>query len=285
MLHAGGFQGQQISRNPLNRRAPGRHRIHVGTGFDLNIRTHCFSRNSYRLATVSCDNLPRVLATTVERTDVPARSDVATWTKNMITLRTFSFIDSLQPQLAAYLGKTAQGFLPLPEQASLFVEVQPAIIINRITDRALKATTVAPGMQVVERAFGVVELHDFDKGEVERAGAAILDYMKLSENDRMKPVITSTQVIRSIEPFQAQIINRNSWGMMILPGQSLFILETEPAGYVAIAANEALKAAEVSLVEIHPHGAYGRLWLSGPESEIDSAADAAIKVLKSMSGV
>jgi len=224
------------------------------------------------------------LATTLERTEVPARPGVATWTTEMITLRTFSFIDSLQPQLAAYLGKTAQGFL-LPEQASLFVEVQPAIIINRITDRALKATTVAPGMQVVERAFGVVELHDFDKGEVERAGAAILDYLKLSENDRMKPVITSTQIIRSIEPFQAQIINRNSWGMMILPGQSLFILETEPAGYVAIAANEALKAADVSLVEIHPHGAYGRLWLSGSESEIDSAAEAAIKVLKSMSGV
>jgi len=202
----------------------------------------------------------------------------------MVTLRTYSFIDSLQPQLAAFLGKTAQGFLPLPEQASLLVEVQPAIVINRIMDRALKATTVVPGMQVVERAFGVLEVHEFDKGEVERAGATILDYLKLGVDDRMKPVITSSQTIRAIEPYQAQIINRNSWGMMILPGQSLFILETEPAGYVAIAANEALKAADISLVEVQPHGAYGRLWLSGTESEIDSASEAAIKVLKSMSG-
>lgn len=202
----------------------------------------------------------------------------------MVTLRTYSFIDSLQPQLAAYLGKTAQGFLPLPEQASLFVEIQPAILINQITDRALKTTTVVPGMQIVERAYGVLEVHDDDKGEVERAGAAILEYLKLGVNDRMKPVIHSNQIIRSVEPHQAQIINRNSWGMMILPGQSLFILETEPAGYVAIAANEALKAAQISLVEVQPHGAYGRLWLSGAESEIDSASEAAISVLKSMTG-
>ncbi|HNZ03878.1 MAG TPA: BMC domain-containing protein [Myxococcota bacterium] len=202
----------------------------------------------------------------------------------MVTLRTYSFIDSLQPQLAAFLGKTSQGFLPLPEQASLFVEVQPAIVINQITDRALKTTTVVPGLQIVERAFGVLEIHDHDKGEVERAGAAILDFLDMRVDDRMKPVIHSNQVIRSVEPYQAQIINRNSWGMMILPGQSLFILETEPAGYVAIAANEALKAADISLVEVQPHGAYGRLWLSGTESEIDSASDAAIKVLKSMTG-
>jgi hypothetical protein len=203
----------------------------------------------------------------------------------MVTLRTFTFIDSLQPQLAAFLGKTAQGFLPLPEQASVIVEVQPAIIINRVTDRALKTTTVVPGMQVVERAYGIVEVHDFDKGEVERAGAAMLEYLECKVDDRMKPRITSNQVIRAVEPYQAQIINRNSWGMMILPGQSLFILETEPAGYVVIAANEAEKAANISLVQIQPHGAFGRLWLSGAESDIDSASEAAIKVLEKMSGV
>lgn len=203
----------------------------------------------------------------------------------MATLRTFTFIDSLQPQLAAFLGKTAQGFLPLPEQASVIVEVQPAIIINRVTDRALKTTTVVPGMQVVERAYGIVEVHDFDKGEVERAGAAMLEYLECKVEDRMKPRITSNQVIRAVEPYQAQIINRNSWGMMILPGQSLFILETEPAGYVVIAANEAEKAANISLVQIQPHGAFGRLWLSGAESDIDSASEAAIKVLEKMSGV
>ena len=202
-----------------------------------------------------------------------------------VTLRTFVFLDSLQPQLASFMGKTARGFLPLPEQASLFVEIAPGIAINRVTDVALKATSVVPAVQVVERAYGLLEVHDWDKGEVLRAGAAILQSLDLKEEQRMKPKIVSNQIIRSIEPYQAQIINRNSKGMMILPGESLFILETEPAGYVAFAANEAEKAANVRLVQLQPFGAFGRLWMSGTESEIDSAAEAALGVLNALTGV
>jgi hypothetical protein len=203
----------------------------------------------------------------------------------MVTLRTYAFLDSLQPQLASFIGKTAKGFLPVPEQASLFVEVAPGIVINRITDVALKATTVVPAIQVVERAYGLLEVHDFDKGEVLRAGEAILSSLDLKESGRMKPRLLSNQIIRSVEAYQAQLINRNSWGMMILPGQSLFILETEPAGYVALAANEAEKAANIFLNQVQPYGAFGRLWLSGSESEIDSAAEAAVGALNALSGV
>jgi hypothetical protein len=203
----------------------------------------------------------------------------------MVTLRTYAFLDSLQPQLASFIGKTAKGFLPVPEQASLFVEVAPGIVINRITDVALKATTVVPAIQVVERAYGLLEVHDFDKGEVLRAGEAILSSLDLKESGRMKPRLLSNQIIRSVEAYQAQLINRNSWGMMILPGQSLFILETEPAGYVALAANEAEKAANIFLNQVQPYGAVGRLWLSGSESEIDSAAEAAVGALNALSGV
>jgi len=203
----------------------------------------------------------------------------------MATLRTYVFLDSLQPQFASFMGKTARGFLPVPEQASLFVEIAPGIAINRVTDVALKATSVVPAVQIVERAYGLLEVHDFDKGEVLKAGEAILASLGLKEAERMKPKIVSNQIIRSIEPYQAQLINRNSQGMMILPGQSLFILETEPAGYVAFAANEAEKAANVSLVQVVPYGAFGRMWLSGTESEIDSAAEAALSALNSLSGV
>lgn len=203
----------------------------------------------------------------------------------MVTLRTYVFLDSLQPQLASFIGKTAGGFLPIPEMASLFVEISPAIQINRVTDVALKATTVVPAMQIVERAYGVLEIHDHDKGEVLRAGEAILRHLDLKDSSRMKPKLVSNQIIRAIEPYQAQIINRNSQGMMILPGQSLFILETEPAAYVAFAANEAEKAANVSLVQLQPYGAFGRLWMSGTESEIDSAAEAALGALNSLTGV
>ena len=190
----------------------------------------------------------------------------------------------MQPQFASFTATIAQGFLPTQGMAALYVEIAPGIEINRVTDVALKATTVVPALQVVERAYGLLEVHDPDQGEVRNAGAAILDFMKVAESDRLKPKVLTNQIIRAIEPYQAQLINRNSQGMMILPGQSLFILETEPAGYVAFAANEAEKAAHVSLVQVQPYGAFGRLWLSGPEAEIDAAAQAAIAAIEGISG-
>ena len=202
-----------------------------------------------------------------------------------ITLRCYTFLDSLQPQLASFIGKTARGFLPLPEQASLWVEVAPGIGINRATDVALKAARVAPAVQVVERAYGLLEVHSFDKGEVLAAGRAICESLGLEQEARIKPTLATNQIIRSIEPYQAQVINRNSAGMLILPGDSLFLLETQPAGYIVFAANEAEKAANVKLVQVQPYGAFGRLWMSGSESEIDSAAAAAVAAIESVSGV
>src|SRR5690606_22134887 len=106
-------------------------------------------------------------------------------------------------------------------------------------------------------------------------GATILRHLELEENQRLAPRIATNQIIRSVEAYQTQIINRNSSGMMVLPGDSLFILETEPAGYAVLAANEAEKAAHVSLVNVQPYGAFGRLYLSGTEAEIDAASEAA----------
>jgi hypothetical protein len=201
-----------------------------------------------------------------------------------VSLRTYTFLDALQPQLATFMGKTARGFLPVPGQASLFIEIAPGIAINRVTDVALKATKVQPALQVVERAYGLLEIHHFDQGEVLSAGAAVLGHLELHEEERLKPKVLTNQIIRAVEAYQTQIINRNSAGMMILPGQSLFILETEPAGYVAYAANEAEKAARIFLINVTPYGAFGRLYLSGPEAEIDAAAAAAISAIESIKG-
>ena len=203
----------------------------------------------------------------------------------MVTLRTYTFLDSLQPQLASFIGKTARGFLPVPYVASLFIEIAPGLAVNRITDVALKATAVKPAVQVVERAFGLLEVHDDDQGEVMQAGQAILDHLGLEKSQRLKPTLTSNQIIRGVEPYQSQLINRNSRGSMLLPGQSLYILECEPAGYVTFAANEAEKGANINLVHLRPFGAFGRLWLAGSEAEIDAAAEAATKALVSVSGV
>jgi hypothetical protein len=202
----------------------------------------------------------------------------------MTVLRTYVFLDSLQPQIASFIGSTARGFLPVPFVASLFVEISPGISINRVTDVALKATKVQPAVQIVERAYGLLEVHHEEQGETRQAGHAILDYLEIQEEDRLKPHIVSSQIIRSVEPYQCQLINRNRNGMMILPGQSLFILETEPAGYSIYAANEAEKAANINLVEVRPFGAFGRLYLAGSESEIDSATEAALSAIEGLAG-
>jgi BMC domain len=194
------------------------------------------------------------------------------------------FLDSLQPQLAALTGTTSRGFLPVPGVASLFVEIAPGMAIHRLMDSALKATRALPAAMVVERAYGMMEVHHEDKGEVMSAGQAILGSLGVQETDRIKPRIVSNQIIRSIEPTHAQLINRIRYGSMLVPGDSLFILETEPAAYVAFAANEAEKAAHVQLIEVQTFGAFGRLYLGGPEAEIDAAAAAAVKAVEGIKG-
>lgn len=200
-----------------------------------------------------------------------------------VTVRAYAFIDSLQPQLAAFTGTTCKGFLPLAGQASLWIETAPGMIINQVTDVALKASQVAPAVQVVERAFGLLEVHHDDKGQVMSAGDVVLESLELTKADVLKPKVVSNQVIRSVEAYQAQIINRNRQGMMLIPGQSLFILETEPAAWVVIAANEAEKAANVNLINLRPFGAFGRLWMAGTEADVDAARQAAIEAIEALS--
>jgi hypothetical protein len=201
----------------------------------------------------------------------------------MAELRCYVFIDSLQPQFASFLGTVAQGFLPTPGQAALFVEIAPGMEVNRITDVALKATDVTPGMQIVERMYGMLELHSHSQADVRQAGAAILESLGLKEEDRIKPQIFSSQVIRNITDFHTQLINRTRHGNMILPGHSLYTMECAPAGYAAIAANEAEKAANINILEVRAFGSFGRIYLGGEERDIDvgyRAAEEAIKVIK-----
>ncbi len=200
------------------------------------------------------------------------------------SLRTFVFIDSLQPQLAAHICTTCRGYFPVPYVASLFVEIAPGMAIHGVIDVALKQTAVFPATLVVERAYGMLEVHSDDKGEVRSAGDAILKHLGVSIEERLKPKLVSNTIIRAIEPMHAMILDRIRFGSMIEPGQSLFILETEPAAYAALAANEAEKAANVRLVDVTPFGAFGRLYMAGTESEIDSAASAAVAALKAITG-
>ena len=185
-------------------------------------------------------------------------------------LRALTFIDVLQPQLAGFLQTVAQGFLPLDGQASLIVEIAPGIAIN--------------AMQIVERAYGLLELHAFDQGEVRAAAAAILGELKLAESDRMVPRTLSREIITGIDGHQSAMINRMRHGDMLRDGETLYTLEVAPAGYAALAANEAEKRADIRMLEMVTFGAVGRVWLGGSEEQIRQAADAIDGTLGSLTG-
>jgi hypothetical protein len=201
-----------------------------------------------------------------------------------VDLRSFVFLDSLQRQHAAFLGTVARGFLPLPGDASLWVEISPGIEINRITDVAPKATAVRPGMQIVERLYGLLEVHSSSQAEVRAAGAAILQALDVSEADRIKPRVVSSQIIRNIDAHQTQLINRMRHGHMILAGQTLYVMEVQPAAYAALAANEAEKAAYLNILEVTAFGSFGRVYLGGEERDIMAGYQAALEAIESVSG-
>lgn len=203
----------------------------------------------------------------------------------MAELRGYTFLDSLQPQLASFLATVAGGFLPREKQAALFVEISPGMEIQVVTDVALKATDVTPGMQIVERVFGMLEVHSDSQADVRAAGAAILDYLGLKEEERIKPAIYTSQVIRAISDYHTQLINRVRHGNMIETGQSLYVMECAPAAYMAYAANEAEKAANVNILEVRTFGSFGRMYLGGEEAEIQVAYKAAENALNSVTGV
>lgn len=202
----------------------------------------------------------------------------------MVDLRSYVILDNLQPQHAAFLGTIARGFLPIKGMASLWVEISPGIEINRITDIALKSTNVTPGMQIVERLYGLLEVHSESQADVRQAGAAILEALEINEEDRHKPKILSSQTIRRIDDYQTQLINRMRHGNMIIPGETLYVMEVQPAAYAALVANEAEKAANINILEVRAFGSFGRVYLGGEERDIDVARPAAENAIKSISG-
>jgi ethanolamine utilization microcompartment shell protein EutS len=198
-----------------------------------------------------------------------------------ITLRTYVFMDALQPQLASYIATSSQGFLPVPGDACMWIEVAPGMAVHNLSDIALKKTNVRMGEQVVERAFGSMELHFRNQSEVLAAGELILRQLNTTMESRLRCKVAWNEIIRAITPDHATLINRQlRKGSMILPGKSMFILEVEPAGYIVYAANEAEKAAHITLVDVKAFGSFGRLTMMGNEAEAEEAQRAALAAIE-----
>ncbi len=201
-----------------------------------------------------------------------------------ITLRTYVFLNQMQPQFAAYQATVAKGYMPVSGMASIYIETAPGMPINRVTDVALKTTSVRPAELIVERAFGMLEIHHESQAEVLTAGKAILSELGMKEEDRLKPKLVTNQIIKKIDDYQSMILNRSWRGMMILHNHSLFVMETQPAGYITFAANEAEKAADIFIIGIRAAGSFGRLYISGWEADVQAAAEAATKAIEGLKG-
>ena len=198
----------------------------------------------------------------------------------MATIRSYIFIDQLQPKTMCYLGTFCRGFLPRTGMAALVLEVAPGLEIENLTDIAVKTVDVKPGLLVVERQYGYLELHSKSTASVKAAGEALLDHLGASEGDAMRPEVLSSRIVKRVDDSHAFLINRNKSGSMILAGESLFVLEMQPAAYAILAANEAEKAADIKVVDYRMMGATGRVYLSGEEADIRAAAGAAEQALE-----
>ncbi len=197
----------------------------------------------------------------------------------MAELRSFIFIDQLQPQTMCYLGTWIRGRLPRSNMAAQVIEISPGLDIEPLTDVALKSTDVQAGILVVERQFGYLEVHSRSTAAVVSAGAAVLDALGSTPQDAVRPQILASELISRIDHQHAFLINRNKIGSMALPGESLFVLEMQPASYAILATNEAEKAARIKVVDYRMIGATGRVYLTGVEADVRAAADAAVAAL------
>ena len=202
----------------------------------------------------------------------------------MIDLRAFAFIDQLQKQLVGYIGTAARGYYPIAGQAALFMEIAPGIEINTITDIVMKKANVRPGAMVVERTYGMLQVHADSPADVKMAGEVVLDHLGMKEKDRLKPKILATETIERLSPYMSQIVNRFRAASMALMDETLYILECVPAGYAGYAANEAEKAADIKLVHVTVFGASGRVYLAGTTSDVLAAKRAAEASLAELDG-
>jgi ethanolamine utilization microcompartment shell protein EutL len=199
-------------------------------------------------------------------------------------VRSYFLIDSMQPQYAALTGVLLSGDVPVEGMAEVLMELAPASDVYEVLDAALKTTDVRPGLLRVEREFGTLEIHSFFQEAVLVAGREALAKVNLSEGDRRKAEVVSVKMVSNIDAYEAQLVNQMGRGGQLLKGQTLCVIEVTPAAYVMLAANEAEKASTITLVHYQPSGKYGRLYISGTDSAVTVARDAAVQAVNSLSG-
>ena len=198
----------------------------------------------------------------------------------MTDLRAFIFIDQLQPQTLAYTATWMRGTLPRARMAAQIIEIAPGLDVEALTDTVLKSAEVRAGFLVVERQFGTLQFHAYSTAEVRAGAEAALTAMGKKREDAERPKITASKIVTRIDDQHAFLINRNKAGSMVLGGESVYLLECQPAAYAILACNEAEKAADIKVIDMRMFGANGRLYLAGTEADVRNARDAAERALR-----
>ena len=198
----------------------------------------------------------------------------------MTDLRAFIFVDQLQPQTLAYTATWMRGTLPRARMAAQIIEIAPGLDIEALTDTVLKSAEVRAGSLVVERQFGTLQFHAYSTAEVRAGAEAALAAMGKKREDAERPKITASKIVTRVDDQHAFLINRNKAGSMVLGGESVYLLECQPAAYAILACNEAEKAADIKVIDMRMIGANGRLYLAGTEADVMNARDAAERALR-----
>lgn len=197
-------------------------------------------------------------------------------------LRSYALIAKMQPQYAAFLGSELDGDVVLADMAELWLELAPGSEVYNLLDFALKATDAKPGLQMVEREFGLLEIHSESIESIKEAGQAILQGCGLTINDRLKPKTVSSKIISKVNPYQAQQLNKYRKGNLLIPGESLLVFECEPATYIVLVSNEVEKGSNIRLIHFTPFGRFGRLFVSGTDAEVKTALEIAVSTIESV---
>ena len=190
----------------------------------------------------------------------------------MTDLRAFIFIDQLQPQTLAYVSTWMRGSLPRAKMAAQIIEIAPGLDIEALTDVVLKSAEVRAGLLVGERQFGTLQCHAY--------ATAVLQTLGKKPQDLKPPTILASKIVTRVDDQHAFLMNRNKLGSMVLGGESVYLLECQPAAFAILACNEAEKEADIKVIDLRMIGASGRLYLAGSEADVRNAREAAENALR-----
>lgn len=189
----------------------------------------------------------------------------------MTEVRASIFLDQLQPQTLAYISTWMRGTLPRSRMAAQIIEIAPGIDVEVLTDLVVKSADVGVGILAVERQFGTLQFHSYSAAEVHAGSAALLNSFTLGGSAFASPKILASKVVTKLDDQHAFLMNRNRLGSLVVGGDSIYLLECQPAAYAILACNEVEKESHMKVIDVRMIGASGRLYLAGTEAEMRNA--------------